>query len=64
LTLPDLPLAGLEHFARPMMTRKPAALARLTERRRTLEIACFLRRLLLRLTDAGMGSRHRTGRAR
>jgi hypothetical protein len=24
LTLPDLPLAGLEHFARPMMTGKPA----------------------------------------
>ena len=23
LTLPDLPLAGLEHFARPVMTRKP-----------------------------------------
>ncbi|MFL5331856.1 MAG: DUF4158 domain-containing protein, partial [Geminicoccaceae bacterium] len=54
LTLPDLPLAGLEHFARPMMNRKPAALARLTERRRTLEIACFLRRQLLRLTDAGI----------
>jgi hypothetical protein len=54
LTLPDLPLAGLEHFARPMMNRKPAALARLTERRRTLEIACFLRRQLLRLTDASI----------
>lgn len=54
LTLPDLPLTGLEHFARPMMTRKPAALARLTERRRTLEIACFLRRQLLRLSDAGI----------
>jgi hypothetical protein len=37
-----------------MMNRKPAALARLTERRRTLEIACFLRRQLLRLTDAGI----------
>jgi TnpA family transposase len=54
LTLPDLPLAGLEHFARRMTTRKPAALRRLKEPQRTIELACFLRRTLLRLTDASL----------
>jgi hypothetical protein len=54
LTLPDLPLAGLEHFARRMMTRKPAALRRLKEPCRTIELTCFLRRTLLRLTDASL----------
>lgn len=54
LTLSDLPHAGLEHFARRMMTRKPAALRRLKEPHRTIELACFLRHILLRLTDASL----------
>ena len=54
LVLPELPLAGLEHFARAMASRKPAALARIAEPRRTLEIACFLRLRLLRTTDTGL----------
>ena len=43
LILPDLPLAGLEHFARRMTSRKPAALARIKDPHRTIEVACFLR---------------------
>jgi TnpA family transposase len=54
LTLPDLPLAGLLHFARRMTTRKPAALRRLKDPHRTIELACFLRVTLLRLTDASL----------
>jgi hypothetical protein len=54
LVLRDLPLAGLEHFAKRMMTRKPAALKRLQEPHRTIELACFLRLTLLRLTDASL----------
>jgi hypothetical protein len=54
LVLRDLPLAGLEHFARRMMSRKAAALARIEDPHRTIEIACFLRLRLLRLTDAGL----------
>lgn len=54
LALPDLPLAGLAHFARRMATRKPAALGRLKDPHRTIELACFLRLTLLRLTDAGL----------
>jgi TnpA family transposase len=54
LTLPDLPLAGLTHFARRMTTRKPAALGRLKDPHRTIELACFLRLTLLRLTDASL----------
>ena len=54
LVLPDLPLAGLEHFARRMMSRKPAALARIKDPHRTIEVACFLRLTLLRLTDASL----------
>jgi TnpA family transposase len=42
LLLPDLPLAGLEYFARRMMSRKPA------------EVACFLRLTLLRLMDGNL----------
>jgi hypothetical protein len=37
-----------------MMDPQSAALAPLTEHRRTLDIACFLRQQLLRLTDAGI----------
>lgn len=54
LALPDLPLAGLAHFARRMATRKPAALRRLKDPHRTIELACFLRLTLLRLTDASL----------
>ncbi len=54
LVLPDLPLVGLQHFARRMTTRKPAALARVQDPHRTIEVACFLRLTLLRVTDAGV----------
>ena len=54
LVLPDLPLAGLEHFARRMTSRKPAALTRIKDPHRTIEIACFLRLEMLRLTDASL----------
>jgi hypothetical protein len=54
LVLPDLPLAGLEYFARRMMTRKPAALARIKDSHRTIEVACFLRLTLLRLMDGNL----------
>jgi TnpA family transposase len=49
-----LPLAGLRHYARPMLYRKPAALVHMRAPRRMLEIACFLRLQLLRLTDGGL----------
>jgi Domain of unknown function (DUF4158) len=48
LALSDLPLAGLKHFARRMTSRKAAALARIKDPHRTIEIACFLRLRLLR----------------
>ena len=51
----DLPLTGLRHYARPMLYRKPAALPPMRAPRRTLELACFLRLQLLRLTDSGLG---------
>jgi hypothetical protein len=54
LALPELPMAGLEHFAKRMMGRKPAALARIKEPYRTIEVACFLRLSLLRLTDGSL----------
>ncbi len=54
LVLPDLPLVGLRHFAGRMTTRKPAALVRVQDPHRTIEVACFLRLTLLRVTDAGM----------
>ena len=54
LALADLPLAGLTHFARRMMSRKAAALARIKDPHRTIEIACFLRLRLLQLTDASL----------
>jgi TnpA family transposase len=54
LALPDLPIAGLEHFAKRMMERKPAALARIKDPYRTIEVACFLRLSLLRLTDGSL----------
>ena len=54
LILPDLPLAGLEHFSRRMTSRKPAALARIKDPHRTIEVACFLRLTMLRVTDASL----------
>jgi uncharacterized protein DUF4158 len=54
LVLADLPLAGLQHFARRMMVRKAAALARLKDPHCTIEVACFLRLRLLQLTDASL----------
>ena len=36
------------------MSRKPAALARIKDPHRTIEVACFLRLTLLRLTDASL----------
>jgi Domain of unknown function (DUF4158) len=54
LVLPDLPLAGLEYFARRMISRKPAALARLKDPHRTIEVARFLRLTLLRLMDGNL----------
>jgi TnpA family transposase len=50
----NLPLAGIRHFARPMLYRKPAAVARMRGPRVTLELAFFLRLQLLRLTDSGL----------
>src|SRR5271165_5355600 len=52
--LPDLPLVGLQHFAKRMTARKPAALTRVKDPHRTIEVACFLRLTLLRVTDAGL----------
>ena len=54
LALSDLPLVGLKHFARRMMSRKAAALARIKDPHRTIEIACFLRLGLLQLSDASL----------
>jgi hypothetical protein len=54
LVLPDLLLAGFEYFARRMMSRKPAALARIKDPHRTIEVACFLRLMLLRLMDGNL----------
>jgi hypothetical protein len=54
LLLPDLPLAGLEYFARRMVSRKPAALARIKDPHRTIEVTCFLRLTLLRLMDGNL----------
>jgi hypothetical protein len=54
LILPDLPLAGLEHFSRRMTSRKPAALVRIRDTHRTIEVACFLRLTMLRVTDASL----------
>jgi hypothetical protein len=54
LVLSDLPLAGLKHFARRIMSRKAAVLARIKDPHRTIEIACFLRLRLLQLTDASL----------
>jgi hypothetical protein len=54
LKIKDLPLAGREHFHRRVTSRKPAALPTIREPRRTLELACFLRLQLMRLTDTAL----------
>jgi hypothetical protein len=36
----DLPLVGLEHFSRRMTSRKPAALTRIKDPHRTIDVAC------------------------
>jgi TnpA family transposase len=54
LKIEDLPLAGLEHFHRRVTSRKPAALLTIRDPRRTLELACFLRLQLMRLTDTAL----------
>jgi hypothetical protein len=48
LALPELPLAGLEYFARRMISRKPAALTRIKDPHRTIEVEIrgFVRRLV------------------
>jgi len=56
LALRNLPMTGLEHFAKRMATRKPAALARLKDPYRTIELACFLRITLLRLRTRALPS--------
>ncbi len=45
----------LKSLARQMLYRKPATLRRMRSARKQLEIACFLRLQLLRLTDLGLG---------
>ncbi|NML91754.1 Tn3 family transposase [Sphingobium sp. TB-6] len=45
----------LKAQARSMLYRKPATLKRMRGERKTIEIACFLRLQLLRLTDDGLG---------
>ena len=54
LGLDVIPLVGLEHFSRQLMMRKPAALSSIREPRRTLELACFIRLQLMRLTDTAL----------
>lgn len=54
LGLESLPLVGLQHFHRQVTARKPTLLATLREPRRTLELACFLRLQLMRLTDIAL----------
>lgn len=50
-----LPIGMLKAQARSMLYRKPATLKRMRSERKVLEIACFLRLQLLRLTDDGLG---------
>ncbi|WP_283420065.1 hypothetical protein [Sphingopyxis sp. Geo48] len=45
----------LKAQARSMLYRKPATLRRMRGERKILELACFLRLQLLRLTDDGLG---------
>ena len=54
LGLDDVPLAGLEHFSRQLMIRKPVALSSIKEPRRTIELAWFIRLQLMHLTDTAL----------
>jgi TnpA family transposase len=47
----DIAEARLYHYAKAMLRRKPSAVRRLREPRRTVEVACYLRWQLLRVTD-------------
>ena len=47
----DIAEARLYHYAKAMLRRRPSAVRRLREPRRTIEVACFLRWQLLRVTD-------------
>ena len=49
-----LPAASLEHFNRQVLARRPAVIATIKEPRRTIELACFLRLQLMRVTDTGL----------
>lgn len=51
----DVSTTLLKAMARPMLYRKPATLRRMRAEKNMLEIACFLRLQLLRLTDDGIG---------
>ncbi|WP_282611243.1 Tn3 family transposase [Pelagibius sp. Alg239-R121] len=52
LPLKKVSLSRLYFYARPMTRRRPAALTRLKEPRRTIELVCFLRWLQLEVTDS------------
>ena len=49
--LTDVPVTKLRRYAKRLASRAPAAGARITEPRRTIEVACFLRYCLLAATD-------------
>jgi hypothetical protein len=51
----DIAEARLWHYAKTMLRRKPSAVRRLRESRRTVELACFLRWQLLRVMDSMIG---------
>ncbi len=63
LDIPGLNLVMLQHYAERMTARPPRKLDRIREPARTIEIACFLRYRLLRLSDqvSGMAD-HRIAR--
>lgn len=51
----DIAEARLYHYAKAMLRRRPSAVRRLREPRRTVEVAWYLRRQLLRVTDTILG---------
>lgn len=51
LNLPGFNIATLEHYAARIAVRAPRKLDRIREPRRTIELDCFLRLRLLRLSD-------------
>ena len=54
IDIPELSIARLSYHSRGISHRKAATLSRLREPRRTLEIGCWLRLQLLRLTDTAI----------